>query len=67
MSYSGLEETTASYTKLLGSFAIYFVHLSQIPYPFWMLGTCIPYPFWMLVTCIIQPNTNLRVFLEFAP
>lgn len=56
MSYSGLEETNASYTKLLGSFAIYFLHLSQIPYPFWIFGTF-----------IIQPNTDLRVFLELAP
>lgn len=51
MSYWEPEETTASYTKLLGSFAIYFLHFSQIPYPFWMLGTF-----------IIQSNTDLRVF-----
>jgi hypothetical protein len=56
MSYSEIEETTASCTKLLGSFAIYFLHLSQIPYPFWMLGAF-----------IIQPNTDLRIFLELAP
>lgn len=41
MSYSELEETGASYTKLLCSFAIYCLHLSQIPYPFWIFGTFI--------------------------
>jgi hypothetical protein len=56
MSYSELEEITASYTEFLGSFAIYFLYLSQILYASWMLGTF-----------IIQPNTDLRVFLELAP
>jgi hypothetical protein len=56
MSYSELEETTASFPKFSGKFSIVFLHFSQILHPFQRLGTVF----------IFQCNTGPRFFLELA-
>jgi hypothetical protein len=51
-----LKRPTASYPELWEKFSIVFLHLSQILFPLWILGTLF----------IILSSTDLRIFLEPA-